>query len=133
MGVVWLGPLRSAGRLEYHFPLRANLHRREVNEMAKICQVSGKRGNTTAKHIRNQHSQGWKYKAPHKNRIQHPNLQTVRVKTEHGVVKMKVSTAVIKSAEFNAVVCGLKPVPKAWLKKPSYNISATFYCCVIKK
>lgn len=117
-----VGLLRFFGRLEYHLPLRANLQGREVNEMAKICQVSGKRGNTSAKHIRNQHSQGWKYKAPHKNRIQHPNLQTVRVKTEHGVVKMKVSTAVIKSAEFNAVVCGLKPVPKAWLKKPSYNI-----------
>ncbi|MBC8065394.1 MAG: hypothetical protein H7Y17_11220 [Chlorobia bacterium] len=90
--------------------------------MAKICQVSGKKGNTTAKHIRNQHSQGWKYKAPHKNRIQHPNLHTVRVMTEHGVLKMKVATSVIKSAEFNAVACGLKPVPKSWLKKPSYNI-----------
>lgn len=90
--------------------------------MAKICQVSGKKGNTTAKYIRNQHSQGWKYKAPHKNRIQQPNLQTVRLRTEHGVVTLKVATSVIKSAEFNSVACGLKPVPKAWLKKPSYNV-----------
>jgi ribosomal protein L28 len=90
--------------------------------MAKICQVSGKKGNTNAKYIRNQHSQGWKYKAPHKNRIQQPNLQNVRVKTEHGFVTLKVATSVIKSAEFNAVACGLKPVPKAWLKKPSYNL-----------
>jgi len=90
--------------------------------MAKICQVSGKKGNTTAKFIRNQHSQGWKYKAPHKNRIQQPNLQIVRIKTPHGTVTLKVATSVIKSAEFNSVVCGLRPVPKAWLKKPSYNV-----------
>ena len=89
--------------------------------MANICQVSGKKGNN-AKHIRNQHSQGWKYKAPHKNRVQLPNLQTVRVKTPHGTVTLKVATSVIKSAEFNAVVCGLKPIPKAWLKRPNYGI-----------
>ena len=89
--------------------------------MAKICQVSGKRGNN-AKYIRNTHSQGWKYKAPKKNRVQDPNLQVVRLKTEHGTVRLKVATSVIKSSEFAAVVCGLKPVPKAWLKKPSYNL-----------
>ncbi len=89
--------------------------------MAKICQVSGKKANN-AKHIRNQHSQGWKYKAPHKNRVQNPNLQTVRLKTPHGTVTLKVSTSVIKSADFNAVACGLKPVPKAWLKRPDYSI-----------
>jgi ribosomal protein L28 len=89
--------------------------------MARICQVSGKKGNN-AKHIRNQHSQGWKYKAPHKNRVQHPNLQTVRVKTAHGTIKMVVSTSVIKSAEFNAIVCVLKPMPKSWMKKPGYGV-----------
>ena len=89
--------------------------------MARICQVSGKRGNN-AKHIRNTHSQGWKYKAPHKNRVQLPNLQTVRIRTPHGVVKMVVSTSVLKSEEFNQVLCGLKPIPKAWLKKPTYGV-----------
>ncbi len=89
--------------------------------MAKICQVSGKKGNN-AKHIRNQHSQGWKYKAPHKNRVQHPNLHVVRVKTAHGTVCLKVATSVIKSPEFNAVACGLKQIPKAWLKKPGYGV-----------
>lgn len=89
--------------------------------MAKICQVSGKKGNN-AKYIRNQHSQGWKYKAPKKNRVQHPNLQTVKLKTEHGMVRLTVCTSVLKSEEFNAVACGLRPVPKAWLKKPSYNL-----------
>ncbi len=89
--------------------------------MAKICQVSGKRGNN-AKHIRNQHSKLWEFKAPHKNRVQSPNLHVVRLKTPHGVVRLKVATSVIKSAEFNMVACGLKPVPKAWLKKPTYNL-----------
>ncbi len=90
--------------------------------MAKICQVSGKKGNTSAKFIRNQHSQGWKYKAPHKNRIQHANLQTVRLKTPTGTHTLTVATSVIKSPEFNAVCCGLRPVPKHWLKKATYGI-----------
>lgn len=89
--------------------------------MAKICQVSGKTNNTRAKHIRNQHSQGWKYKAPKKNRVQHANLQTVRVKNGGGTVTLTVATSVMKSEEFNRVLCGLKPVPKAWLKKPKYD------------
>jgi ribosomal protein L28 len=89
--------------------------------MAKICQVSGKRANN-AKHIQNQHSQGWKYRAPKKNRTQLPNLQTVRLRTPQGVVKLCVATSVLKSAEFNMVACGLKPVPKAWLKKPGYDL-----------
>ena len=90
--------------------------------MAKICQVSGKKGNTSAKYIRNQHSQGWKYKAPHKNRIQQANLQTVRLKTPTGTYRLTVCTSVIKSEEFNMVACGLKPIPKAWLKKATYGI-----------
>jgi large subunit ribosomal protein L28 len=88
--------------------------------MAKICQVSGKKANN-AKYIRNTHSKGWKYRAPKKNRVQNPNLQTIRVKTPRGIVKLTVATTVIKSEEFNMVACGLKPMPKAWLKKPTYN------------
>lgn len=90
--------------------------------MAKICQVSGKTNNTTAKFIRNRHSQGWKYKAPKRNRVQHPNLQTVRLMTPEGRVTLKVCTSVIKSAEFNAVACGLRPVPAEWLIKPDYRV-----------
>ncbi len=89
--------------------------------MAKVCQVSGKTGNN-AKHIRNRHSQGWKYKAPKKNRVQDPNLHVVRLRTPNGVVKLKVATSVIKSLEFNQVACGLKPVPKAWLTKAGYGV-----------
>lgn len=87
--------------------------------MAKVCQVSGKKGNN-AKHIRHRHSGAWKFRAPKKNRMQQPNLQVVRVKTEHGTVKLTVATSVLKSPEFSAVVCGLKPMPKAWMKKPRY-------------
>ena len=89
--------------------------------MAKICQVSGKKANN-AKHIRHRHSGQWKFRAPKKNRLQQPNLQTVRVKTEHGTVKLVVSTSVLKSEAFAAVSSGLKPVPKSWLKKPGYGI-----------
>lgn len=88
--------------------------------MAKICQVSGKKGNN-AKHIRHRHSGQWKFRAPKKGRIQLPNLQTVRIKTEHGPVKLLVSTKVLKSPGFAAVASGLRPVPKSWLKKPSYD------------
>ncbi|HZH98228.1 MAG TPA: L28 family ribosomal protein [Fimbriimonadaceae bacterium] len=89
--------------------------------MANICQVTGKKANN-AKHIRHRHSGQWKFRAPKKNRTQLVNLQTVRVKTPNGTVTMRVAASVLKSAEFNAVVCGLRPMPKAWLKKPGYDI-----------
>lgn len=88
--------------------------------MAKICQVSGKKGNG-AQHCRHRHS-AWKFRAPHKPRMQHPNIQTVTVNTPNGKVRMQVSTSVLKSEMFAAVLCGLKPVPKEWLKKASYNL-----------
>lgn len=89
--------------------------------MAKICQVSGKSKNN-AKHIRHRHSGQWKFRAPKKNRTQSPNLQVVTLNTPHGKVRLTVATSVMKSAEFASVVCGIRPVPKAWLKKPTYNI-----------
>lgn len=89
--------------------------------MAKICQITGKKGNTTAKYIRNQHSQGWKYKAPHKNRTQEVNLRSIRLKTPTGTYRLMVAASVIKSPEFNMVACGLRPIPKAWLKKLTYE------------
>lgn len=88
--------------------------------MAKICQVSGKKANQ-AQHCRHRHS-AWKFRAPHKNRTQLPNLQVVTVKTPNGKVRLTVATSVIKSEEFAAVVAGLKPIPKAWLKRPTYGV-----------
>ncbi|MBS1705746.1 MAG: hypothetical protein JST40_07725 [Armatimonadetes bacterium] len=88
--------------------------------MAKICQVSGKKANQ-AQHCRHRHS-AWKFKAPHKPRVQNPNLQTVTIKTPHGKVRLTVATSVMKSAEFAAVVAGIKPIPRAWLKPTGYGI-----------
>lgn len=87
--------------------------------MARVCQVSGKKANN-AKHIRHRHSGQWKFRAPKKNRLQSPNLHVVRVKTPHGTVTLTVATSVLKSPEFSRVLCGLKPIPKDWLKKASY-------------
>lgn len=89
--------------------------------MAKICQVSGKRSNN-AKHIRNRHSQGWKYKAPKKNRVQAANLQKVSIKTPNGTVRLVISTSAMKTQAFASVCSGLRPIPKAWLKKPGYGV-----------
>lgn len=89
--------------------------------MAKVCQVSGKRANH-AKHIRHRHSGQWKFRAPKKNRVQGANLQTATINTPNGKVRLTVSTDVLKSQEFASVLCGLKPIPKAWLKKPTYGI-----------
>jgi len=89
--------------------------------MANICQVTGKKANN-AKHIRHRHSGAWKFRAPKKNRLQLVNLKRVKVKTDHGVVTLRVAASVLKSPEFNAVVCGLKPIPKAWLEKHDYGI-----------
>lgn len=88
--------------------------------MARVCQVSGKRGNH-AKHIRHRHSGQWKFRAPKKCRMQGANLQTVTITTPGGKVRMQVATSTLKSAEFARVLCGLKPVPKGWLKKPRYE------------
>lgn len=88
--------------------------------MARVCQVSGKKANN-AKHIRHRHSGQWKFRAPKKNRLQLPNLKSVRIKSPHGTVTLLVATSVLKSPEFSSVVSGLKPIPKAWLKKPSYD------------
>jgi len=89
--------------------------------MAKVCQVSGKKANH-AKHIRHRHSGQWKFRAPKKCRVQNVNLQRVSIKTPNGIVRMTVATSVLKSEEFARVLCGLKPIPKEWLKKPTFHL-----------
>lgn len=88
--------------------------------MAKVCQVSGKTRNG-AQHCRHRHS-AWKFRAPHKNRVQQPNLQTVTINTPSGKVRVTIATSVLKSALFASVLCGTRPIPKSWLKKPTYHI-----------
>lgn len=87
--------------------------------MARVCQVSGKKG-LKARHVRHRHSGPWKFRAPRKNRVQLPNLQTVTIQTPNGKVRLTVAANVLKSPEFVAVVAGSKPIPKAWLVKPTY-------------
>ncbi len=89
--------------------------------MARVCQVSGKKANN-AKHIRHRHSGQWKFRAPKKNRTQAANLQRVTINTPNGKVRLTVATDVLKSPDFASVLCGLKPVPKAWLRKVDYGI-----------
>jgi large subunit ribosomal protein L28 len=88
--------------------------------MAKICQVSGKKG-IKARHIRHRHSGQWKFRAPKKNRVQQLNLQTVTIQTPNGKVRLKVAARVLRDPEFIKVVAGEKPIPKAWLNKPAYE------------
>ncbi len=88
--------------------------------MAKICQISGKKANS-AQHCRHRHS-AWKFKAPHKPRFQYPNLQTVTIKTPNGKVRLTVAASVLKTLEFNEVVAGIRPIPKAWLKRATYGV-----------
>ncbi|HRF59884.1 MAG TPA: L28 family ribosomal protein [Fimbriimonadaceae bacterium] len=88
--------------------------------MAKICQISGKKGNS-AQHVRHRHS-AWKFRAPHKPRRQQPNLQVVTLNTPHGKVRLTIAASILKSEMFAAVACGLKPIPKDWLRKPTYNL-----------
>lgn len=87
--------------------------------MAKVCQVSGKKG-MKARHIRHRHSGQWKFRAPRKNRVQLPNLQTVTIQTPGGKVRLTVAASVMTNPEFLAVVSGRRPIPKEWLKKPVY-------------
>lgn len=89
--------------------------------MANVCQITGKKANN-AKHIRHRHSGAWKFRAPKKNRLQHVNLKIVRVRTKEGTFTLRVAASVLKSPEFNMVVCCLKPMPKAWLHKPGYDL-----------
>lgn len=92
-----------------------------IETMANVCQITGKKANS-AKHIRHRHSGQWKFRAPKKNRLQHVNLKTVKIKTDGGVIRLRVAACVLKSPDFNAVVCGLRPIPKEWLTKPTYGI-----------
>ena len=47
--------------------------------------------------VRNRHSVGWKYRAPHKKRLFKPNLQTVRMLVNGATKRTKVCTKCMKS------------------------------------
>ncbi|MDX1932094.1 MAG: bL28 family ribosomal protein [Capsulimonadales bacterium] len=78
----------------------------------KVCALSG-RHTQHGRNIRNQHSVGWKFRAPRTNRTFEVNLQTVRVPVEGGgTKKIKVSARMMTSPRFIAMMSGQKPLTK---------------------
>ena len=76
--------------------------------MAKCCAISGKTA-MAGRNIRNQHSIGWKYRAPRTNRVFKVNLQTVTVPGENGgTQKITVAARMLTSRAFLSVLSGEK-------------------------
>lgn len=67
--------------------------------MAKICAICEK-GSMAGRNIRNQHSVGWRYRAPRTIRLFKPNLQTVRMQVNGEVKKANVCTKCIKAGKY---------------------------------
>ena len=51
-----------------------------------------------------------------------PNLQTVTVSTPEGKVRLKVTTSVMSSRNFQDYLTGVKPLPKELCKKSRNHI-----------
>jgi large subunit ribosomal protein L28 len=66
--------------------------------MAKSCAICGKEP-MAGRNIRNQHSVGWRYRAPRTTRTFMPNLQTVRIPSDEGRKKASVCTKCIKAGK----------------------------------
>ncbi len=76
--------------------------------MSRVCEISGKSA-MAGRHVRNQHSIGWKYRAPKKNRVFKVNLQTVTVPGENGgTQRIRVAASMLSSRVFLAVLTGEK-------------------------
>jgi ribosomal protein L28 len=84
--------------------------------MSRVCQVSGV-GPMKGHRKRHPHSGAWKLRAPKKNHTFVPNLQTVTVPTPEGKVRLKVTTSVLTSREFQDYLSGVKPLPEEIIKK----------------
>jgi ribosomal protein L28 len=78
----------------------------------KVCALTG-RHTQHGRNIRNQHSVGWKFRAPRTNRTFEVNLQTVRIPVEGGgTKKVKVAARVMSSPRFIAMMSGQKPLTR---------------------
>ena len=84
--------------------------------MSRVCQVSGV-GPMKGHRRRHPHSGAWNLRAPKKNHTFLPNLQTVTVNTPAGKVRLKVSTSVMTSRNFQDYLTGIRPLPKELTKK----------------
>ncbi len=78
--------------------------------MSRVCQVSGV-GPMKGHRRRHPHSGPWKLRAPKKNHTFLPNLQTVTVHTPEGRVRLKVTTSVMSSRDFQDYLAGVRPLP----------------------
>ena len=67
--------------------------------MAKSCTICGKEP-MAGRNIRNQHSVGWRYRAPRTRRLFLPNLQTVRLQVNGEAKKASVCTKCIKAGKY---------------------------------
>lgn len=89
--------------------------------MSRVCQVSGA-GPMKGNRLRHPHSGAWNLRAPKKKHTFVPNLQTVTIHTKEGKIRMKVTTSVLTSRDFQDYLSGVKPVPEEWAKKSRQHI-----------
>jgi large subunit ribosomal protein L28 len=62
------------------------------------CEVCGK-SPQFGQNIRNQHSVGWRYRAPRTKRRWLPNLQTVRVARGNATMKIRICVKCLKAGK----------------------------------
>src|SRR5450432_4163094 len=108
--------LTETGFLRYSTPLGKG-----DTVMSRVCQVSGA-GPMKGHRRRHPHSGAWNLRAPKKNHTFLPNLQTVTVSTPEGKVRLKVTTSVMSSRNFQDYLTGVKPLPKELCKKSRNHI-----------
>lgn len=89
--------------------------------MSRVCQVSGV-GPMKGHRRRHPHSGAWNLRAPKKNHTFVPNLQQVTIATPEGKVRLKVTTSVMTSRNFQDYLSGVKPLPKEWTKKSRHHL-----------
>ena len=89
--------------------------------MSRVCEVSGV-GPMKGHRRRHPHSGAWNLRAPKKNHTFVPNLQQVTITTPEGKVRLKVTTSVMTSRNFQDYLTGIKPLPKALTKRSRQHI-----------
>ncbi|MBW3622068.1 MAG: 50S ribosomal protein L28 [Armatimonadetes bacterium] len=66
--------------------------------MAKSCAICGKEP-MAGRNIRNQHSVGWRFRAPRTRRMFLPNLQSVKIPVNGQLKRSNVCTKCIKAGK----------------------------------
>ncbi len=89
--------------------------------MSRVCQVSGV-GPMKGHRRRHPHSGPWKLRAPKTNHTFCPNLQTVTVNTPEGKVRLRVTTSVMSSRNFQDYLSGVKPLPNELCRKSRHHL-----------